>query len=73
METPVNLIVIMISSGIVFIGSMFTLFYGIKMDNNKLSKGNKITGRYAENKIGRRVTLAPKYPENNFLHKLKRW
>lgn len=73
METSVNLIVIMIISGVVFISSMFSLYYGIKMDSVKLDKRNKITGRYAENKIGRRVTLAPKYPENNFLRKLKKW
>lgn len=73
METSVNLIVIMIISGIVFISSMFSLYYGIKMDSVKLDKRNKITGRYAENKIGRRVTLAPKYSENNFLRKLKKW
>lgn len=73
METPVNLIIVMIVSGIVFIGSMFSLYYGINMDSIKLDKGNKITGKYAENRIGRRVTLAPKYSKNNFLRKLKKW
>lgn len=62
MEVPTNLIVIMILSGIVFIGSICSLVYGLRMDSDT-SKPKEIidtTGKFSSYKVGRHVELAPK-------------
>lgn len=63
MEIPLNLTVIMISSGIVFIGSICSLIYGIRMpsdtpESNKDKEKIDATGKYSDCKIGRHILLS---------------